>query len=330
MNRKLILFFNAIILLATCSIIAEESKDQPEKAQKYPSSLQQVLSDKNDISRWKTDEGLAKLLPLPKEAGNAAEDYVKLHSLFQEEKGKSFKIDITKTKGINAILRGAKKKKCSFVPEVFKPMTDFKPEAPDVVVFQAYNDALIRKAEELEKESKFKESEEMFQAAVVLGWHLTEDRPNLLTYFLGLTIQEIACTSYAKFLERGLEGSKARMMKKYADELVETMKKVRLKSRRILSSWLEFSSLAACEKSALQDKDIVWRQEAILSLGVMQNGFPDASGKFLKNPYQQEIARKILEKVAASAPSPSIKKLAKWTLQNMTEEKIMQIRKNTR
>jgi hypothetical protein len=304
--------------------------DDAETKKVYPSSIQKVLSDKTDTSRWKTDDGLSKLIKLPTGIGNAALNYQKLHKLFQKEKTRGLKIDLKNTEGITTIVSGAKQRICRFVPDVYPPMTDFKPESPDVIVFQAYAEALARKADEYEKNSSFKKADKILKAGIIFGWHLTEDRPNLLTYFLGLSIQEQSCRNYAKYLQRDLQGAKARKLTKYADSLVETMKKVRLKSRRLLSSWIEFSSLAACEKAAFSDKDPVWRQEAILSLGVMQNGFPDITGKFIKNPYQQEIARKMLKKLAETDKVKNIKTLASWCLQNMTEEKIMQIQKNSK
>ncbi len=328
MKRKIILL--NLLLITVISVVFANDKSATQNQQTYPNNIQKVLMDKIDNSRWKTSEGLNKLIPLPRGIGNAAVDYAKLKKLFKKEKGKSVKIDLKNTEGINVILAGTRKRKCSFVPAIYPPMTDFKPATPDVIVFQAYADAMTRKSRILERNNQFAEAEKLLISEIILGWHLTEDRPNLLTYILGISIQEQACKNYVKFLERDIKGAKARMVRKYADNLKLLLQKVRLKSRRILSSWLEFSSLAACEKTIRTDKEKIWQQEALLSVGVMQNGFPDASGKFIKNPLYQNIARKLLLQTAQSGRSQSIKQLAKWCLENMTEEKIMQIRKNSK
>jgi hypothetical protein len=296
-----------------------------------PNKIQKLWVERLDLGHWQTDKGLSEIIKLPTAPGNAAEDYAKLDSEYKKEKvSGTFRIS-PDSKGIQYIINGAKKAKCSLVPKFYPPMTQFTPKGPSVIAVRAYADAALKKAKKLESAGEYAAAEELYRSVIVMGWHLAEDRPNLLVYVLGLTVEHQAAKAYAKYCNRQVWSSQAKKLKSYEKFLEDTVIKVRVKSRVLISSWLDFASLAACREIVLKDKEPVWRQEAIISLGVMQNGFPQSSGAFTKNPFLQNVARETLKYAEKNDKVESIRQLAKWCINVMTEEKFMKIRqKNSR
>jgi hypothetical protein len=62
----------------------------------------------------------------------------------------------------------------------------------------------------------------------------------------------------------------------------------------------------------------------------MQNGFPQSSGVFTKNPFLQNVARETLKHAEKNDKVESVRQLATWCINVMTEEKFMKIRQQGR
>ncbi|MFH0910501.1 MAG: hypothetical protein V1918_03185 [Planctomycetota bacterium] len=316
----------AAFLLALLSAWAASPKGAAgEKPGFEPSRIQTVLSENLNLDRWKTDGGLAAIVPLPTGQGNAAGHYAALDALYPKEKGPNGLTVPENAQGISHILAASRIQECRLVPDYYLAMVTFNPPLPSAPAFQAYVRATLRRAEACRKNGLFQEAEELYRAVIVMGWHLTEDRPNLLVYFLGLLIQEDGCRSYAEYLRSQMKSVAARKIMDYARFLRNARLQVR-KKNAILTSWGQFDSLLSCIRCATEDKDPLWRQEACLSLGVLANGAPDSEGKLRQEPLQQRLAQNTLELVAKNDPRPNLRELARWCVDKLPQE-IEKVRK---
>ncbi|MBN1257309.1 MAG: hypothetical protein JXA52_06350, partial [Planctomycetes bacterium] len=301
-------------------LMAKARNGEAEGQQFFPTKIQMLLADALDLSRWETDTGLDEFIALPKNNGNAAQHYAKLASWYEQEKdAKTGKIQRQfdelvrkptteyKAGGISEILAAVQIKECRLVPDFYKPIVDRNVDMPNSRMMMAYVDALKRCAAALEKVTRYAEADELHRAIIIMGWHFTEDRPNLAVYSMGLTIQNLGCEAYSPYLVRRLEMKRSRACDQYRKFLARIFRAVNDKNTRFLNQWARFYSLEACIKCAAEDAEPLWRQEAALNLSVMQNGYPDSEGNFIyHDPVQQQAAREALEKMATTDPQENI------------------------
>jgi hypothetical protein len=295
-----------------------------------PNNVQLFRAENLDMSEWDTDKRIELVVDLPAGSGNAAALYAKLNDLYEEDRLPDAVGVKEGAKGVEVIQQAAQIRACELTPEHFEPMLDHRPDTLVPLVFLAYSRRMLERAEELEAVGKAAAAEQLLNAALIMGWHITEDRPDVVAYSLGLTLQRRALKVLEEFAFRRLDSERARACREYDKFLSGIMRKVGIKSRGLLGSWKDFASLEACRRCARQDAEPVWRREATVNLGVMQNGYPVGEDKWASDPVQQAVARKALEAVAKGDPAPSIRKLAAWCLKNLDREGIKEIREKRR
>lgn len=289
--------------------------------------LQRGLAARLDLTRWQTDAGFDKVVTVPSGAGNAAVDYARVETLFAGDFDSAEGVVKVAGKGLEAILAATRKRECDLVPAYLKPMVDQHTPAPNGKVFLHYVDALKRSAASLEERGQFAAAVRALESIVIMGWHFTEDRPSVVTYSLGLTIQAHGCNELEGFWMRQLDIKRGRQCREYKTTLRKVMQDVTFKARFLLGKWDQFASLEACRRVVMEDEELVWRQEAALNLGAMQNGWPRQSfADWAKDPVQQRVAREALQHMADQDAAESGRKLAAWCLENMTIDRIREWR----
>ena len=313
-------------VVLACTALATRGGEAPSAAEDYePTRVQKALAGSLDLRRWDTDQGLDELIDLPSGPGNAAGHYAKLETLYPEE-NKSYReqtgeetFEVPRNaRGIAHILAAGKMRTCRLVPDCYEPMTELRADAPEAVAILAYTDAALARAEACEKAGLHDQVEELLRAVLVMGWHFTEDRPNLLVYRLGLRLQSRACQRYAEYLQRQLQMARSRRFTDYARSIRDITLQTRKKTA-LLSSIAHYDSLLACVKCATEDEDPLWRQEACVNLGIMRLGAPDASGQLHPDPAQQKVALNALSEVARADQQQHMRELAMWCIKEMPD-----------
>lgn len=322
-----------MIVSGAYGLAGDAAATKPDDDGFKPTVRQKFLQDAIILEMWNTDKGLSDLVALPTEKKDAAPLYAKMADLYVDrlgkaaEKGELFDKEDTE-KIAEWALAASDCAECSLTPTVIEPVTTFMRDTDGKVnVFPVVASLLTARARELERNGTFAEAERYLRACMIMGWHLTETRPNLLVLSMGLSIQAETADAFEQYLLRQLQRARAKKAYAYRRFLKRLVARVGLKSRFHLSKWMEFDSLLAAVDCALKDEDPFWRQQAVRHLAVMRNGAPTSDGVFHKDPVQQKMAEDALIAVSEKDPVESIRKLAAWCLENVDENEIERIRK---
>lgn len=307
--------------LAAADLLPPEDKMNPP---------QRILAKSVPLTIIDTDKGLELLTSFPDKSGNAAEHYARLEMLFNEDRTAPDAFSIKKrSKGVNEILRAVSIKECRLSPDFYPSMTEGTIKQPDIVVFLAYSQALFALAKELEEKGDFKGAGAVYRSALIYGWHFTQSPPSILVQMLGIRLKYIAAHEYANFLQRNLD------IKRYdiAADYIKTLDKAQdLFGRKLnifLGNMYGFTSLFCTIRVATEDEDLVWRQEAVMRLGVFRHGVPGNEGQIITtNPVAQEFAEKALVYVTENGKPDSLRKLAVWSIKQLTPESFIKLREN--
>ena len=188
--------------------------------------------------------------------------------------------------------------------------------------------ALLQRAADSEKAGDVLGASRCYKAGLIWGWHFTSDRPNLATYMLGLIISRETSKRYARFLQRNLAMEKARKVEEYEKQMRDLLRRISFKSRITLGDFYNFNCLYAVIRIAKEDPEPLWRQEAVMRLGVLRHGAPNPLTQELQNnAAYQRLAEETLTHVAANDQTPWIRKLAVWVVQNVTPERFVEMRR---
>lgn len=303
-------------------VAAEKAEETKE------TTRQRVLAETTRLEPFDTDQGLEKLVKLPAGPGNAADHYAKLEMLYAQDKIDD-KLHVgPNAKGIDEILAAVQIRDCRLTPEYYPYLDKGTNKQPDLIIFQAYLHGLLQRAEDLEQAGDLVGASRCYQAGLIWGWHFTTERPSLITFLIGLSVKARSALSYASFLGRNLNPEKSEAAREYGRYLLKIRKEVHLKSAVQLGDFDNFNCLYAAIRIAEQDQDPLWRQEAVLRLGVMRHGAPSRDLKYLdKNEYFQHLAEQALTRAAAKDPAPWIRQLAVWTVASITPERFRDIQK---
>lgn len=314
------------VLCTTAGIGAAELLPPPEKM----TPTQRILFTSVPLEKIDTNSGLELLTGFPTAAGNAADHYARLEMLFNEDREAPDKFSIKKrSKGLNEILRAVSIKECRLSPDYYPQMSQGTAKQPDIVVFMAYTQALFNLAKELEEKSDYKGAGAVYRSALIFGWHLTQNPPSLLCQILGTRIKYLAAEQYARFLQRNLDMKRSEAASNYAKNLLKAQEFTTRKLNYFLGNMFGFNCLYSAIRVATADSDPVWRQEAIMRLGVFRHGVPGSDGTIIANdPAQQAIADKALVSITSNASPEYLRQLAAWSIQKLTPESFKKIREN--
>jgi hypothetical protein len=281
-----------------------------------PTRRQVLVADQVELDRWLPLQGLETILALPKGKGNAAVHYEKLKAIYKADHDpKTLKVPQTSA-GFKEIEAAVRMKGCTFHPDVRPPRTKPQPMGDDLVVFLAFGRGLLKQAETLEEKGEVTAAEGKLKSLLIMGWHLVQDRSTYELFRVGITLQEQGAVAYRRFLMRQLNSKGARAVRGFVEKVKRDGWRADYKKNYLLESWAHFVSLEACVRCALNDEEAMWREQAVLSLWVLLNGYPKSDGEFVLEESSQEIARLALEHVAKRDTSAFLQKLASWCLKN--------------
>lgn len=291
---------------------------------------QRILSNSVPLDKIDTDSGIENLTGFPTGPGNAADHYARLEMLFNEDREAPDQFTIKKrSQGVNEILRAVNIKECRLSPDYYPVMTSGTVKQPDLIVFMAYTQALFSLAKELEEKGDYKNAGAVYRSALIFGWHLTQDPPSLLCQMLGVRIKYAAAEEYQRFLQRNLDMKRSELAANYAQFLVKAQELSARKLNYFLGNMLGFNSLYSSVRVATEDADPVWRQEAVLRLGVFRHGVPGSDGSIIAtDPKLQETADKALVYLSSNGKPEYLRQLAAWSIQKLTPQSFLQIREN--
>ncbi len=316
--------------VTTC-VSAQDNQTNSDQTRATASATprQNMLLASVEIGPWIVPIKIGDLVSAPTKAGNAATFYAKLEQLFPQDRTAEDSFEVkTDAKGIDEILEGAQIRNSQLTPDFYPYMDNGTSLQPDLIVFQSYLFGIISKAKALEDQADYSAADKTYQATVIWGAHLLAERPNLVTYLIGLSIEAHATKEYARFLQRRLDISKSMAMHEYHEKLLSLRKRTLIKTSVYLGEFRNFNCLFSTIKVATEDPEPMWRQEAVLRLGVLRHGAPSTEDNILlKDKNLQAMAEEALKLVAEKDPKEWIRKLAVWSIQNVTPERFSQMRK---
>lgn len=272
------------------------------------------------LKHWESTISLADIFN-PTGSGNAADHFAKLDGLYGKERQHPGATVDVNSKGVEELLLAAQMPVCRMTPDAYPPFLEGTVRQPDFLAYRAYQQALLARAESQWLEGNNGEAEKFYQAALICGMHLANDRSTLVVYLTGLIFKLRAAQGYARFLSGCQRFDEARRMELLVEETMQFMRAFYWKSSTALGEFLNFASLPALIEVALRDEDVCWRQEAVIRLGVFRHGAPN----WVKNAMDhdrgwEKLSEETLTHVASSDPSPSLRKLTLWTIRTVTPE----------
>lgn len=334
MMRSCVLFAPACILLLCAWCHAGEPGSNPPAPPPPafdPDDMtiqQRILYDTVPLTPIDTVKGLEKLTGFPTGEGNAAEHYAKLEALYLEDRLPDSTEVQPYGKGVREIIAAVGKRHCRLTPDYYPHFSKGTNKQPDIIVFTAYAKALVNLARQLEERGDTKGADAVYRTGLIFGWHLTQDPQNLVTLMIGVQTKMTITHEYASFLQRNLEMERSIAANDYLAYLVRVRTAITRKVQLFLNETLQFSSLYSTIRMALEDEQTLWRQEAILRLGVYRHGAPSLDQTKLDlNEDKQRLAKEMLIYLAEHDPKPWIRSLARWSLDEVTPENFRTMRR---
>ncbi len=322
MSKKLFILTLFAISFSTFAADLYPPEEEMSQAQKilFKSAPLQVID---------TNKGLDTIISFPNGAGNAAENYSKLNELFKEDRLPGPYIDIkTNNQGVKEIFKATTKKECDLAP-YFPFMDKATVRQPDIIVFLTYLNSMFDIADALEGRGDIKGAEAIHQRAFIYGWQLTQEPTTIVSLMLGVAIKREAAEQYSSFLFRKMDmkgSDQAREYKEYLEEVGFRFNRIQ---NFFLGSVTNFNSLFSSIKIATESESIVWRQQAILILGLYRFGVVNGDGEIIATDEKmQKYAENALVYIAENGKTKTERELAAWTTQKLTPELFVKINKN--
>lgn len=270
------------------------------------------------LREWDSDSGLDGLVNLPYGGENAAKCFSRLEEYYPDEK-ESLTDGGADARGVDELLLAADMGTCRFVPDYYPEFDAMRAKQPDFDALRDYLQGLLRRAERAMQAGRAAEAERCYRAALVCGWHLTNDKTNSLVYVTGLVYKVRGAQGYAGFLLRSGNREKAEAARNYARMVAELMRAFNWKANVALSEFAGFACLPAAIRISTGDSEVFWRKEAIMRLGTLRYGIPDEkAGTVERNPVFELAADEALAAVAREDADVSVRRLAVWLALNVT------------
>ena len=313
------------LILFTISITSYAADLYPPEEEM--TQTQKILYKSAPLELIDTNSGIEKLTGFPTGAGNAAENYAKLEELFKEDRIDGQYIELKKNpKGLNEIFKATSKKECKFSPKYYPFMNKGTVKQPDILVYLTYLNAIFDRAEELEGKGDIKGAEAVHRRAFIFGWHLTQEPPTIVTLLIGVAIKREAAEKYSAFLLRKMDMKRSDVAQAYQEYLEEVGFKYKRIQNVFLGAVTNFNSLFSTIKIATEAEDIVWRQQAILILGLYRHGIVNSYGEIIeREPKMQKYAENALAYIIENGKTKSERELAAWVVKKLTPEVFIEI-----
>ena len=315
-----------ILFLATFSISSVYAVElyPPEEEM---TMAQKILFRSVPLKTIDTNKGLNRLTGFPTGTGNAAENYAQLESLFKTDRVEGKYIQLKKNpKGLKEIFLATTKKECKLAPKYFPYMNTGTVKQPDIITFLTYLNAMFDLADELEGKGDIKGAEAIHRRAFIYGWHLTQEPPTVVSLLLGVAIKREAAEKYSAFLFRKMDMKRSDLAREYKEYLEEVGFKFNRIQNFYLGSVINFNSIFSTIKIATEAEDIVWRQQAILILGLYRHGVVNHDGVIIaRDPKMQKYAENALTYIVENGKTKGERELAAWVIKKLTPDIFVKI-----
>lgn len=266
---------------------------------------------------WDSDVGLDKLVSLPTATGNAAAFFKQAEEFYPGEKD-SLDERGDEAKGVDSFLEAARIGQCRFMPDYYPAFVTTESPQPDFQIMRVYLQALLRRGEVAEERGDTALAERCFQAAIICGWHLTNDKSSGLIYITGIIFKYRGAQAYANFLVRAGRSEQAEAVRQFATSVSVIMRAFLWKANTALSEFEQFACLPAVIRIAREDREVFWRKEAIVRLATLRYGIPDPDTKTIRrNPQLEKEADAALSRAASEDPDSTVRRLAIWVTLNI-------------
>ena len=272
------------------------------------------------LEKWDSESGLEKLISFPGKPGNAAAHFKRIDDLYRNNNGKNGKVDpALEEEGVRELLLAAELAECRFSPEYYPEFDRNDALQPDFVALRSSLQALLSSADRLERQLDNPDAaNRRYQAALASGRHLIRARPSLVVYMTGVIFQLRAAQAYEVFLRRQGRLDAANDAKTFAERITELLRLFHWKANVALGTYDNFASLPVVLEVAANDSEMSWRAEAVIRLAIFRHGAPNQTLKIInRDPRWEREAERGLVGIAASDPSPAIRRLAAWAAVNI-------------
>ncbi len=313
-----------IIILLTLSVSTYAADLYPPEEEM--TQIQKILLRSTPLESMDTNKGLSALTSFPTGEGNAAENYSKLDELFKTDRKSEDYIELVNNpKGLREIFIATTKKVCD-LEKYFPYLNTGTVRQPDIIVFLTYLNSMLDLAEKLEGRGDVKGAEAIYRRALIFGWHLTQKPTSMVSLLLGIAIKREAADKYSAFLFRKMDMKGSDTAREYKEYLEEVGFKLNRINNYFLGSAINFNSLFSAIKIATESEDIVWRQQAILILGLFRHGVVNRDGVIIsRDPKMQKYAENALIFIAENGKTQSEKELAAWAVKKLTPKVFVEI-----
>lgn len=314
-----------IIVLISCSVSSYATDLYPPEDEM--TQAQKILYRSAPLKSIDTNKGLSKITGFPRGSGNAAENYAKLMTLFKTDKKSGDYIELKRNaQGLKEIFKATSKKECKLAPKFFPYMNKGTVKQPDIVIFLTYLNSMLDLAEELEGKGDIKGAEAIHQRALIYGWHLTQEPTTIVSLLLGVAIKREAADKYSQFLFRKMDMKGSDQVREYKEYLEEVGFRYNRIRNYFLGSVTNFNSIFSTIKIATESEDRVWRQQAILILGLYRHGIVNRDGVILaRDPKMQKYAENALTYIIENGKTQGEKELAAWVIKKLTPKVFIKI-----
>lgn len=264
------------------------------------------------LSIWDSDAGLGNIVALPSGGGNAAASFRLLEDYYPAE-ASDLERGGADTRGVDALLEAAEAGECRFIPDYYPEFVSTEVKQPDFQIMRLYLQGLLRRAERSAQKGDNRDAERCYRAALLCGWHLTQDKSSSIIYVTGLIFKVRGSQAYANHLIRIGDSARADAVKRYAEVLAIVMRAFMWKANVALSEFDGFACLPAVIRIAREDAEVFWRKEAVVRLATLRYGVPDEKGVLVKrNPAYELAADEALAEAASSDADGGVRRMAIW------------------
>ena len=272
------------------------------------------------LAEWDSDAGLERLVEYPVKSGNAAAHFKRVDELYRANLGRPD--PAAKETGIGELLQASELAECRFSPDFYPEFDRSDSPQPDFVALRSCLQSLLASADSQERRlANPREAERRYRAALLCGRHLTRDRSSLVVYMTGVIFKLRAAQAYEAFLRRQGRMDDTDAAKAYAERIAELLRLFYWKANRALGTLEDFTSLPVALEVALLDYEPCWRAEAVIRLGIFRHGAPNQTlQEIRRDPLWEKEAEQGLIEAAAGDPAPALRRLAAWTVVNVTPE----------
>ena len=205
------------------------------------------------------------LLPLPSQAGNAADEYVRaIQSVSARLEALGVRTQKDYKKGlpltsqeIQWIVEGRKKTDSAFAPRYYPISLSGQDLEPDIAAIRAIANGLLEQGQALEVQGKDEGAIQLYASLVVFGWHLKHEQRSLVQHLLGIATESLGCEALQRIYAKQGLADRAAAYEAYRSKEQARLKLV-VQKQHLMQADKGFAS-----RVLQRDEEPMWRREAV-------------------------------------------------------------------